>query len=64
MLPEIYEFHWKYIFLATCKQIQMNLQTSHSNMVGTNPTSAADPANPMNIGAPTLLANIDPAIYK
>ena len=31
-------------------------------MTGANPKAAADPATPINIGAPTLVANRDPAI--
>lgn len=36
--------------------------TCHSYIATANPEAAAVPAKPINIGAPTLLANIDAPI--
>lgn len=33
-------------------------------MTGAKPVAAADPAKPTNIGAPMLVANMEPAIWK
>lgn len=32
-------------------------------MIGANPVSAADPANPINVGAPMFVAKMEPAIW-
>ena len=38
------------------------LHTCHSKRTGANPVAAAEPAKPMNVGAPMLAAKIEPAI--
>jgi len=38
------------------------IRTCHSNIVTDIPVAAADPARPRNIGAPTLVENVDAPI--